>query len=171
MELWNYDFSMTTKWGILEHISDRSGKPYLGNAEYPRGLVGGIARSEHFFSPHFEHRIRFSTSTRRASQPHNRPSVCGSAVRSWPHAEHVKTKVYWPNSSLNLSIRNSRAIGADCYEMRPARPSSTSDHGSTVRDGRERRDRMDRAGYPISVLASRAGGTASANRHPPIDPK
>src|ERR1700722_3030477 len=89
---------------------------YFPNAEYPRGFVGGKALKLHFFFPHFEHRIRFSTSTRRASQPHNRASVCGSAVRSWLHAEHVKTKVYSPNSSLILSIRNSRAIGAYCYE-------------------------------------------------------
>jgi hypothetical protein len=74
--------------GILER------NPYLGNAEYPRGFAGGIALKLHCFFPHFEHRIRFSTSTRRACQPHNRPSVCGSAVRSWPQAEHVKTKVY-----------------------------------------------------------------------------
>jgi hypothetical protein len=55
---------------------------YFGNAEYPRGFVGGIARSEHFFSPHFEHRILFSTSVNFASQPQSLPNVCGSAVRS-----------------------------------------------------------------------------------------
>jgi hypothetical protein len=98
---------------------------YLGNAEYPRGFVGGIARSEHFFSPHFEHRIRFSTSANFASQPQSLPNVCGSAVRSCPQAEHLSIKVYCPNSSLNLLIRKSRAIGANCYERRPARPSST----------------------------------------------
>ena len=83
---------------------------YFPSAEYPRGFAGGITLKLHCFFPHFEHCIRFSTSTRRASHPHNRPSVCGSAVRSWPQAEHVKTKVYCPNSSLNLLIRNSRAI-------------------------------------------------------------
>jgi len=68
--------------GTLEHISDRSGKPYLGNAEYPRGFVGGNALKLHFFFPHCEHRIRFATSSSRASQPHERPHVCGSAVLS-----------------------------------------------------------------------------------------
>jgi hypothetical protein len=67
---------------------------YLGSAEYPRGFAGGIALKLHCFFPHFEHRILFSTSANFASHPHNRPSVCGSAVRSWPQAEHVKTKVY-----------------------------------------------------------------------------
>jgi hypothetical protein len=81
MELWIYDFSMATKLGFWS-IPDRSGKPYLGNPEYPRGFVGGIARSEHFFFPHFEQRILFSTSANFTSHPHNRPSVCGSAVRS-----------------------------------------------------------------------------------------
>lgn len=80
MELWNYD-SMTTKWGLWS-IADRSEKPYLGNAEYPRGFVGGKTLKLHFFFPHFEHRIRFSTSANFASQPHSRPNVCGSAVRS-----------------------------------------------------------------------------------------
>jgi hypothetical protein len=57
-------------------------KTYLGNAVYPRGFVGGNALKLHFFLPHFEHRSRFATSSSRASHPHNRPSVCGSAVRS-----------------------------------------------------------------------------------------
>src|SRR5882724_4204444 len=68
---------------------------YFPNAVYPRGFVGGNARSVHFFTPHFEHRIRFATSSSRASQPHSRPSVRGSAVRSWPHPAHLSTKVYW----------------------------------------------------------------------------
>jgi hypothetical protein len=55
---------------------------YFPNAEYPRGFVGGNALKLHFFFPHFEHRIRFATSSSRASHPHNRPKVCGSAVRS-----------------------------------------------------------------------------------------
>ena len=55
---------------------------YFGNAEYPRGFVGGIARSEHFFSPHFEQRILFSTSVNFASHPQSLPNVRGSAVRS-----------------------------------------------------------------------------------------
>jgi hypothetical protein len=67
---------------------------YFPSAEYPRGFVGGNALKLHFFFPHFEHRIRFSTFSSRASQPHNRPSICGSAVRSWPQAEHLRTKVY-----------------------------------------------------------------------------
>jgi hypothetical protein len=55
---------------------------YLGNAEYPRGFVGGNALKMHFFLPHFEQRNLFATSSSRAFQPHRRPSVCGSAVRS-----------------------------------------------------------------------------------------
>jgi hypothetical protein len=76
---------------------------YFGNDVYPRGFVGGNARNVHCFLPHFEHLSLLATSDNFASQPHSRPSVCGSAVRSWPHAEHINTKVYWPNSSLNLS--------------------------------------------------------------------
>jgi hypothetical protein len=67
---------------------------HLGNDVYPRGFRGGNALNVHCFFPHFEHRIRFATSSSRASQPHNRPSVCGSAVRSWPHSAHWSTKVY-----------------------------------------------------------------------------
>ena len=67
---------------------------YFPNGEYPRGFVGGKALKLHFFFPHFVHRIRFATSSSRASQPHNRLKVCGSAVRSWPQAEHLKIKVY-----------------------------------------------------------------------------
>ncbi len=52
------------------------------SAEYPRGFVGGTTHSEHCFFPQVEHRILFSTSANFASHPHNRPSVCGSAVRS-----------------------------------------------------------------------------------------
>jgi hypothetical protein len=96
--------SVRYKWG---RAADRL---YFPNAECPRGFVGGIARSEQFFSPHFEHRILLATSTSLASQPQILPNVCGSAIRSWPQAEHVKTKVYCPNSSLNLLIRISRAM-------------------------------------------------------------
>lgn len=71
-----------------------SGVCYFGNDVYPRGFRGGNARNVHFFSPHFEHRIRFATSSSCTSQPHSRPSVRGSAVRSCPHAPHFKTKVY-----------------------------------------------------------------------------
>jgi hypothetical protein len=77
---------------------------HFGNDVYPRGFFGGNARSLHRFLPHFEQRMRFAMSSRRASQPHSRPSMSGSALRSWPHSEHVKTKVYWPNSSLSLSM-------------------------------------------------------------------
>jgi hypothetical protein len=83
---------------------------YFPNAEYPRGFVGGKALKLHFFSPHFEHRILLATSSSRASQPQSLPSVCGSAVRSCPHAEHLRTNVYWPNSSLSLFTWNSRVM-------------------------------------------------------------
>jgi hypothetical protein len=55
---------------------------YFGNEVYPRGFRGGTARAAHFFFPHFEQRIRLATSSIRTSQPHNRASVCGSAIRS-----------------------------------------------------------------------------------------
>lgn len=83
---------------------------YLGNDEYPRGFCGGKARTVHCLLPHFEHRSRFLSSSSRVSHPHKRPRACGSTVRSWPHAIHFNTKVYWPNSSLSLSIRKSRDI-------------------------------------------------------------
>jgi hypothetical protein len=83
---------------------------YFPNAEYPRGFVGGNALKLHFFFPHFEHRILLATSSSRASQPQSLPNVCDSAVRSCLHAEHLSTNVYWPNSSLSLFIRNSRAM-------------------------------------------------------------
>jgi hypothetical protein len=121
----------TGRAGRVAH--DRPYPPYLGNPEYPRGFVGGKALKLHFFFPHFEQRIRFATSSSRASHPHNRPKVCGSAVRSWPHSAHLSTNVYWPNSSLNLLIWNSRAIGADCYDRTWSRPSSTRPDGTLYR--------------------------------------
>src|SRR5579859_428060 len=126
MELWNYDFPMTTKCGFrsLYQTDLENRNRHLGNAEYPRGFAGGIALKLHRFFPHFEHRIRFSTSANFASHPHCRPSVCGSAVRSWPQTEHLSIKVYCPNSSLSLLIRNSRAIGVNCYDSMARRPSS-----------------------------------------------
>jgi hypothetical protein len=80
--------------GGVNVIPGRVRLAYLGNGVYPRGFRGGTARSAHFFSPHFEHRIRFATSSSRASQPHNRASVRGSAVLSCPHAPHFIAKVY-----------------------------------------------------------------------------
>jgi len=87
---------------------NRHRRLYLGKDVYPRGLRGGTALSVHCFLPHFEHRIRLATSSSRESQPQSRPRVCGSVVRSWPQAEHFSTRVYWPNSSLNLWTWNSR---------------------------------------------------------------
>jgi hypothetical protein len=93
------------------HLADsRADRLYFPNAEYPRGFAGGIALKLHCFFPHLEHRILFSTSVNFASQPQSLPNVCGSAVRSCPHAEHLSTNVYWPNSSLSLFTRNSRAM-------------------------------------------------------------
>ena len=68
--------------------------PHLGNGVYPRGFRGGRARKLHFFSSHFEHRMRFATSSNRASHPQSRPSVRGSAILSCPHAPHLMTNVY-----------------------------------------------------------------------------
>ncbi|HTV95436.1 MAG TPA: GNAT family N-acetyltransferase [Steroidobacteraceae bacterium] len=87
-------------------------RSYFGNDEYPRGFFGGKGFKWQSFFPHFEHLMRFATSSSRASQPHSLPKVCGSALRSCPHAAHLSSKVYWPNSSLNFSIRNSRRMRA-----------------------------------------------------------
>jgi hypothetical protein len=51
---------------------------YFPNAEYPRGIFGGNALRLHRFVPHFEQRIRFATSSSRAS--HYSPFV--RAVRT-----------------------------------------------------------------------------------------
>jgi hypothetical protein len=68
-------------WTLM--IEPRSGICFhLGNAEYPRGFFGGNALKPQPFLPHFEHRNRLATSSSLASQPHSRPSVCGSAIRS-----------------------------------------------------------------------------------------
>jgi hypothetical protein len=99
--------------------------PYLGNDEYPRGLRGGTACAVHFFFPHIEQRMRFATSSSFAFQPHSRPRVCGSAMRSWPHAEHFKTKVYCPNSSLNLSTWKCVGMPPIVLTIGGASPSST----------------------------------------------
>jgi hypothetical protein len=79
-------------------------KIYFGSDVYPRGFFGGNARKLQRFLPHFEQRMRFATSSSRASQPQRRPSMSGSALRSWPHSAHLNTNEYWPNSSLNFSI-------------------------------------------------------------------
>ena len=81
---------------------------WFGKDVYPRGLRGGTALSVHCFLPHFEHRIRLATSSRRESQPQSRPRVCGWAVRSCPQDEHWATSVYCPNSSLSFWMWNSR---------------------------------------------------------------
>ena len=61
---------------------------------YPRGLRGGTARKVQHFLLHFEQRMRFSTSTSFASQPHSLPKVLGCVMRSWPQDVHFNTKVY-----------------------------------------------------------------------------
>jgi hypothetical protein len=67
---------------------------YLGSDVCPRGFRDGTARAAHFFFSHIEQRMRFSTSSSFAFQPHRRHKVCGSVMRSWPQAEHFNTNVY-----------------------------------------------------------------------------
>jgi hypothetical protein len=72
---------------------------YFGNAEYPRGFAGGIALKLHCFFPHFEHRIRFATSSSRASHPHNRPKVCDSCTIVTMPANKLRPKSITSNTA------------------------------------------------------------------------
>jgi hypothetical protein len=59
-------------------LRGEQGCPYFGNDVYPRAFYAGIARKARFLSAHFERRMRFATSSNRASQY----SPSGRAVRA-----------------------------------------------------------------------------------------
>ena len=99
------------------------GPPYFGKTEYPRGFCGGNTRKVHFLSPHFEHRIRLATSSNRASQPHKVDSVRGSAVRSCPHAPHLKDKVSTKLIAQLFDMKLAPHL-TNCCESPSGRPSS-----------------------------------------------
>jgi hypothetical protein len=67
---------------------------HRGSDEYPRGLTNSVARNAHCFFPHFEHLIRFATSSSFVSHPQNFANICGGAVRLCPQAPHVISSEY-----------------------------------------------------------------------------
>jgi hypothetical protein len=74
---------------------------------YPRDVVSGTTRTAHFRSPHFEHLMRFTTSSSRATHLEIAARVFGYAWRTWPQAQ-LNTQVLTELVGEFFSTRNSR---------------------------------------------------------------